>query len=93
MGRNLFADGRVVGIVDRYDNTITFMCSTQTYKIDGVTRTKNLISKIGTVKEVAIEYKEDYSKQDRRMIRRTIRTSWKQSESQYRFGDLREVQL
>ena len=57
------ADGRVVGIVDRYDNTITFMYSTQTYKIDGVTRTKNLISKIiDTVgREVAIEYKEDYS--------------------------------
>ena len=56
-------DGRVIGIVDRYDNAITFLYSTQTYTIDGVNRTKNLISKIiDTVgREVTFEYKEDYS--------------------------------
>ncbi|NLO38733.1 MAG: hypothetical protein GX115_04555 [Ruminiclostridium sp.] len=56
-------DGRIVGIVDRYDNAITFLYSTQIYTIDGVTLTKNLISKIiDTVgREVSFEYEEDYS--------------------------------
>ena len=56
-------DGRAVGIVDRYDNTIKFEYITQTYKVDGVTRTKKLISKItDTVgRVITIEYKEDYA--------------------------------
>ena len=57
------ADGRVLGIVDRYGNTITFKYDTLTYSIDGTSITKRLISSIvDTVgREVKIEYKEDHS--------------------------------
>lgn len=56
-------DGRIIGIVDRYGNTIKFEYITQTYTVDGVTKTKKLISKItDTVgRVVSIEYKEDYT--------------------------------
>jgi RHS repeat-associated protein len=56
-------DGRVIGIVDRYGNTINFEYTTQTYTIDGVTRTKRLISKItdSVGRVVTIEYNEDYN--------------------------------
>lgn len=56
-------DGRILGIVDRYGNTITFEYTTQSYTVDGVTRTKRLISRItDTVgRIVTIEYKEDYN--------------------------------
>lgn len=56
-------DGRLIGIVDRYGNTIKFEYITQTYTVDGITRTKKLISKItDTVgRVITIEYKEDYS--------------------------------
>ena len=56
-------DGRVLGIVDRYGNTIKFEYETQNYSIDGTIRTKKLISKItDTVgRVVTINYNEDYS--------------------------------
>lgn len=56
-------DGRLLGIVDRYGNTIKFECTTLIYTIDGTTITKKLISKItDTVgRVVTIEYKEDHS--------------------------------
>ena len=55
-------DGRVLGIVDRYGNTIKFEYETQNYSIDGTIRTKKLISKItDTVgRVVTINYNEDY---------------------------------
>lgn len=56
-------DGRILGIVDRYGNTIKFEYTTLSYVIDGQTITKKLISKItDTVGRVTtIEYKEDSS--------------------------------
>ncbi len=56
-------DGRVIGIVDRYDNTIKFEYITQRYTIDGTTKSKKLISKIidSVGREVTISYNEDYS--------------------------------
>ncbi len=56
-------DGRVLGIADRYGNTITFRYKTQNYTIDGKTKSKILLSKIiDTVgREVNIEYKENQS--------------------------------
>ncbi|MTI48638.1 MAG: RHS repeat protein, partial [Firmicutes bacterium] len=57
------SEGKILGIVDRYDNTITFQYSTLSYEIDGTEISKKLISKIiDTVgREVTIEYKEDYN--------------------------------
>ncbi|MHB8064383.1 MAG: hypothetical protein ACYDG2_17420, partial [Ruminiclostridium sp.] len=54
-------DGRVLGIVDRYGNKITFLYTTQTYTTDGSPKTKKLISKIIDTmgREVTLEYKED----------------------------------
>ena len=54
-------DGRVLGIVDRYGNKITFEYKTQTYTIDGIAKTKKLISKIIDTmgREVTLEYNED----------------------------------
>lgn len=56
-------DGRVLGIVDRYGNTIKFEYVTQNYTIDGTTRTKELISRItDTVgRVVTLDYNEDYT--------------------------------
>ena len=56
-------DGRVLGIVDRYGNTIKFEYVTQNYTIDGTARTKKLISRItDTVgRVITIDYNEDYS--------------------------------
>ena len=60
--RTYFApDGRILGIVDRYGNTIKFEYKTLTYKIDNTTISKRLISKItDTVGRVVnMEYMED----------------------------------
>lgn len=56
-------DGRIVGIVDRYGNAIKFEYASYTYKIDGVTLTRNHLSKItdSIGRVVTIEYKEDQS--------------------------------
>ncbi len=56
-------DGRAIGIVDRYGNTIKFEYTTINYSIDGVNKSKTLISKIidSVGREVTIEYKEDYT--------------------------------
>lgn len=56
-------DGRVLGIIDRYGNTIKFEYITQSYAIDGVSKTKRLISKItdSVGRIVTISYNEDYS--------------------------------
>ena len=43
-------DGRVLGIVDRYGNTIKFEYVTQNYSIDRTARTKKLISKMGATR-------------------------------------------
>ncbi|MFE5319172.1 RHS repeat-associated core domain-containing protein [Paenibacillus sp. NPDC056579] len=55
-------DGRVLGIVDRYDNTIKFEYLQLTYKVNGKEVSKKLLSKItDTVGRVTtIEYKEDH---------------------------------
>ncbi len=54
-------DGRILGIVDRYNNKITFQYTSQSYTIDGYKKTKKLISKIIDTmgREVTIEYKQD----------------------------------
>ncbi len=54
-------DGRILGIEDRYGNTITFEYTTLNYSIDGANITKRLISKITDTigRVVTIEYKED----------------------------------
>ncbi|QJD85852.1 RHS repeat protein [Cohnella herbarum] len=56
-------DGRILGIVDRYGNTIKFEYTSLSYSIDGQTVNKRLISQItDTVGRVTtIEYKEDPS--------------------------------
>ncbi|MBO8173610.1 MAG: RHS repeat protein [Bacillaceae bacterium] len=55
-------DGRILGIVDRYGNKITFEYTTLSYSIDGKQIKKRLISRItDTVgRVVRIEYKEDH---------------------------------
>ena len=57
------ADGRILGIVDRYGNTIKFEYTTLSYTIDGQQINKRLISQItDTIGRVTtIEYKEDSS--------------------------------
>ena len=57
------SDGRILGIVDRYSNKITFQYIEQEYKIDGTVRKKKLLSKITDTlgREINIEYKEDAS--------------------------------
>ncbi|WP_378127228.1 RHS repeat-associated core domain-containing protein [Cohnella boryungensis] len=57
------ADGRILGIVDRYGNTIKFEYTTLSYTLDGQTVNKRLISQItDTIGRVTtIEYKEDPS--------------------------------
>ncbi|MFC6549102.1 RHS repeat-associated core domain-containing protein [Cohnella cellulosilytica] len=54
-------DGRLLGIRDRYDNTINFEYSEYNYTIDGKTVNKKLMSKItDTVgRIITIEYRED----------------------------------
>ena len=54
-------DGRILGIVDRYGNSIVFRYSTLTYTIDGVAIQKKLIASItDTIGRVTtIEYKQD----------------------------------
>ena len=54
-------DGRILGIVDRYGNTIQFQYTTLTYKIDGTTISKRLISKIIDTlgRTVTIQYTDD----------------------------------
>jgi RHS repeat-associated protein len=62
--KNYFAeDGRILGIVDRYGNTITFEYQTLQYTIDGTTIKKRLISTITDTigRTVTIEYKEDHT--------------------------------
>jgi RHS repeat-associated protein len=56
-------DGRVLGIVDRYGNTIKFEYDTLSYTADGTTKTRKLATRItDTVgRVVTIEYKEDAS--------------------------------
>ncbi len=56
-------DGRILGIVDRYGNQITFEYTTLSYSIDGKQINKRLISKITDTigRVVTIEYKEDHS--------------------------------
>ncbi len=56
-------DGRILGIVDRYDNTIKFEYSTLTYEIDKTKVEKRLISRIidSVGRIVTMEYKEDHS--------------------------------
>ena len=64
-GKNTYfsEDGRILGIVDRYGNTIKFHYTTSTYTVDGSSKTKKLITKIiDTIgREINIEYKEDQS--------------------------------
>ena len=57
------SDGCVLGIVDRYGNTIKFEYIKNTYTVDGITKTKKLISTItDTVGRVTtFEYKQDYA--------------------------------
>ncbi|CAG7658638.1 RHS repeat-associated core domain-containing protein [Paenibacillus allorhizosphaerae] len=54
-------DGRLLGIVDRYGNTIKFEYSTLTYTIDGQDISKRLLSSITDTigRVITIEYKED----------------------------------
>ena len=63
MGKKTYfaEDGRVLGIVDRYGNKITFQYTTKTYTTDRSTKTKKLITKITDTmgREVKLEYKED----------------------------------
>ncbi|RCX18763.1 RHS repeat-associated protein [Anaerobacterium chartisolvens] len=62
--RTYFADdGRVLGIRDRYGNTITFLYTSVPYTVDGTDKSKKLISKIIDTagRETAIEYKQDES--------------------------------
>lgn len=56
-------DGRILGIVDRYGNTIKFEYTTLSYTVNNYTKTKRLISKITDTigRVVEIEYKEDHS--------------------------------
>lgn len=55
------SDGRILGIVDRYGNTIKFEYLTLNYTVDGYTKTKRLISKITDTigRIVNLEYKEN----------------------------------
>ncbi|HZG76385.1 MAG TPA: hypothetical protein VEZ72_11070, partial [Paenibacillus sp.] len=55
------SDGRIVGIVDRYDNRIVFEYEAFPYTVDGHTTTRKLITKItDTVgRVVTLQYKED----------------------------------
>lgn len=54
-------DGRVVGIVDRYGNTIKFDYTAFTYTIDGQARTRKLMTAITDTigRVITLEYKED----------------------------------
>lgn len=54
-------DGRIVGIVDRYNNTITFRYTTIPYTIDGAKKDKRLIASItdSVGRITSIEYKEN----------------------------------
>ncbi|WP_040950108.1 RHS repeat-associated core domain-containing protein [Gorillibacterium massiliense] len=56
-------DGRLLGIRDRYGNTINFEYSVLTYSIDGKTISKKLMSRItdSVGRTVDLEYKEDHS--------------------------------
>ncbi len=56
-------DGRILGIVDRYGNTIKFEYTALDYTVDRVKKSRKLISKItDTIGRVTtIEYKEDQS--------------------------------
>ncbi|QOR35895.1 RHS repeat protein [Clostridium sp. 'deep sea'] len=62
-GKNTYfaKDGRILGIVDRYGNTIQFKYTTLTYKVDNTKITKRLISEIiDTVgRKIKIEYSDD----------------------------------
>ncbi|WP_173138072.1 RHS repeat-associated core domain-containing protein [Paenibacillus tritici] len=64
-GKNTYfsEDGRILGIVDRYGNTINFQYDTLSYSIDGHSITKKLISKItdSVGRDTTIEYKEDFN--------------------------------
>ncbi|MBT2291031.1 RHS repeat protein [Paenibacillus albidus] len=56
-------DGRILGVVDRYGNTINFEYNTLKYSIDGDSITKKLISKItdSVGRTTTIEYLEDHN--------------------------------
>ncbi|WP_238654290.1 hypothetical protein [Paenibacillus piscarius] len=62
-GKNTYfaEDGRILGIVDRYGNTINFQYESLSYYMDGHSITKKLISKItdSVGRDTTIEYKED----------------------------------
>lgn len=62
-GKNTYfaEDGRILGIVDRYGNTINFQYVALNYSLDGHSISKKLISKIidSVGRETTIEYKED----------------------------------
>ena len=78
-------DGRILGIVDRYGNKITFEYKTQTYTIDGTVKTKKLISKIIDTmgREVTLEYKEDQNFTVGAIEKSSysIEDSWKESQN------------
>ncbi len=86
-GKNTYftKDGRILGIVDRYGNTITFEYTSLSYKIDETDITKRLISKItDTVGRVTtIEYKEDadYTVQPISETNYTKEESYKESQN------------
>lgn len=55
------ADGRLVGIVDRYGNTVRFEYSSFTYTIDGAANNRKLLTSITDTigRIITLEYKED----------------------------------
>ncbi|MEK3795064.1 restriction endonuclease fold toxin [Paenibacillus sp. FSL R7-0204] len=64
-GKNTYfaEDGRILGIVDRYGNTINFQYESLSYYMDGHSINKKLISKItdSVGRDTTIEYKEDFN--------------------------------
>jgi RHS repeat-associated protein len=54
-------DGRLVGIVDRYGNTVKFEYAPFNYTVDGQTRTRKLLTSITDTigRVITFEYKED----------------------------------
>ncbi|OMF86246.1 hypothetical protein BK146_27790 [Paenibacillus sp. FSL R7-0333] len=64
-GKNTYfaEDGRILGIVDRYGNTINFQYESLNYYMDGHSINKKLISKItdSVGRDTTIEYKEDFN--------------------------------
>jgi RHS repeat-associated protein len=89
-------DGRVLGIVDRYDNKITFQYTTLTYSVEGYYKTQALISKIIDTmgRSVNIEYKQDQNfsvgpiKNDKYTVENSFKAS--QNPNTTNSGDLKE---